>query len=177
MKAATILSGIACAIAMADALPEERLPTDTELRAAYCVRIVTNDTIILRQGLEETENNAKSAAERAKSGAAHDIEIMRVLQDAQSRFQRMLRDREAVLNRLELYVMPRLDRIETIGMLAAMTRASADIEAMGQETDISVKCGLVCGSDSDCDTKCKAPSSSDLQTRFEGCRKPDWLPF
>jgi hypothetical protein len=163
---------LAICLCSADAIAQ-RLPTDTELRAAYCTRIIRNEVNVLRDMLQRNS-----------------------LQEARDKFQSVLRDREIALNRLNSYFMPLVGHVQELGLYAAIGRANADIEASAQAASRWVNCveqftaqvplnvaGIplqlpgICGTVADCESQCGAPTPPDLASRFEGCRKPDWLPF
>lgn len=181
---------LAATIALTLAFPSEsvaqrRLPTDNELRAAYCARIVRHEADDLKHDLELVTRAISEAEERAKSGQTQsdnnslNLDSLRSMRD---QFQPILRERENTFNRLNSYVMPLAGHVEITGLQAAISRGNLDYEASRRALNSRGICLRDCiagGSTAfeGCQSKCGPGTPPDLEAKFARCRKADWLPY
>lgn len=135
------------------------VPTDIDLRTAYCARVVATQLAGLQQMM---------AGEPESSPAYAFV-------------QKTLRDQADVLSRLQSYLLPKLSGLDPEPLIAAALRADTDLEQAGQTGSVcSRKCAghLENGRPSQrwsaCVDEC---SAGPLTTRLRSCRTPDWLPF
>lgn len=126
----------------------QRPPTDMELGASYCIPIV--------QGAIE---------------AGREL----VQRDSAPIFEQGLREREAALNRLQGYVLPRLRYLDLDAVTLALARGRTDV---AERKRLLNACYIKCEGKADflgCMTDCPMPHG--LVERIDLCLKPDWLPF
>ncbi len=123
-------------------------PTDTDVSAAYCLRIIQRQiAAIPLMGRTEAVNKAIGDA----------------------------RDR---VNRLQSYLTSRSASLDAAGLQAATKRADVDSEQLAAQTDRCVNsvCKQDDTPDS-CTSKLWACVGSDLQTRVHSCDNLVWLPY
>ena len=140
----------------------QRLPTDVELKAAYCVKVVQN----------AVEVGKRASAETATSPSAKAF-TDQLLKDSQDR-----------LARLQSYLEPRMSSLEPVSMTAAMKRGESDAANYEQEYwKIADQCdcpSLVgpSGELSPLAAKCldECVSQNPLVERIQACRNLNWLP-
>jgi hypothetical protein len=160
------------------ALAQNPLPTDTELRAAYCVRVLQIDV-----------TNLHSLSTQLADMAAHIQDVppdlrqqaFQTLQESKRDLSQKIVERESALNRVQLFILPRMNYLDATALLAAIRRAESD----RQESDaVSSKCSRQCTEPKAGKTTADGIASclrscmgSDLQSRLEACRNPAWLPF
>lgn len=136
------------------------MPTDADLKTAYCIAVVKRNVIFIEASLNVDPLNT----------------AMR------SKMQRRLREKNTDLERLQSYVVPKLQALDPAPLVAAANRASADFEEIG---DFSAQCAPKCqpyarsGSVDEgwsaCFDRCMEASSA--QKRINSCLTIDWLPF
>jgi hypothetical protein len=123
-------------------------PTDTDLNAAYCLRITQRQIAAIPvMGRTEAVNKAIGEA----------------------------RDR---VNRLQSYLTPRSGSVDGAALLAATKRADADSDQLATLTDrcINALCRPDDTPDS-CTMKLWSCVGSDLQARVHACDELIWLPY
>jgi hypothetical protein len=98
-----VITSLLFAAAWAQAQPLT-LPTDTDLKTAYCLKITQSQYDYL---------NARIGGEPQNSPAYPGV-------------QKMLREAYADVNRLRSYLLPRMQSLEPTGLIAAARRAEAD---------------------------------------------------
>jgi hypothetical protein len=159
----------------APALAQSPLPTDTELRAAYCIRVIQNDIRLFNDALAQIDKMTERIQEVPEDMRQQALELN---QKTKAELPRTIANRESVLNRLQMFIVPRMKYLDSSALLAATNRADSDIEEWSRVM-------------SECTTKCTRPPattdkldaclgecrSSDLSNRLEACRNPTWLPF
>jgi hypothetical protein len=89
---------------------------------------------------------------------------------------------ESTLNRLQLYLLPRIAHRDPVALAAAQDRGEADVR---QVQAVSDRCVKDCGASNPlepsddkkraCLDSCKP--DTDLVTRVGACASPTWLPF
>jgi hypothetical protein len=139
----------------------QRLPTDVELKAAYCLKVTQGfvaNTVV--------PNNADPAVREYVENARKDAD-----------------DR---LNRLQLYLLPRMRELESFALVAAFKRGETDSATFWRSVmDITDKCAKECGvigatgevreKAMQCLERCV--TSDQLLARIMSCGKLNWLPF
>ena len=84
---------------------------------------------------------------------------------------RAVSERESVRDRLQLYLVPRMQYLDVIGLAGAAARGKADLAAYWEVVN---RCGREL-------IESKTPLSTctrgDLEARIVACRNPSWLPF
>jgi len=137
----------------------QAMPTDIELRTAYCIRVTGQQLQVMREmiGGEPQGSPAYGAV------------------------QKLLQDQATALNRLRSYLLPKLSSLQPDALIAAAGRADADMEqAKGAGTVCTKKCehlqenGRPGEKWALCVEQC---ADNPLTKRLRACREPDWLPF
>lgn len=148
---------------------QETEPTDVELRSAYCIAVLNADINLTDKLIANSDASVKSAP--TPELRQLDLKMNSDLRDGLAKF-------ESALNRLKLYLLPRMVSRDPIAITAAMNRGQADIHEVMAMAD---RCGAKCarpGQTPDqiaaCDTSC---FDKDLMARVEACVSPIWLPF
>ncbi len=139
-----------------DTTSTARQPTQIDLRAAYCRPVVANTIGMLAQSLsdENMPANLRNAATEQHAAA-------------------ITRSR-----RLELYILPRINVVDSAGLIAAQTRGKVDAARFSEWTQ---GCDLKCKSTADtqmrisCTQQCN--EGSDVVTRVRDCDDVSWLPM
>lgn len=141
------------------------LPTDTELRAAYCIRVLQSDIADSHSILNEMRTEELSPELRQQ--------VLQALKKSK-------RDLESALNRVQLFILPRMPYLDSTALLAATRRADSDLR---NSAGIQNKCMRECTESgtadrgSSCLQTWQTCIGGDLQSRLEACRNPTWLPF
>lgn len=160
------------------AFAQRPLPTDTELRAAYCVRVLQSDIAnlqSLRAGIDESVARINEVPPDLQQ------QVLRTLQESKRDLPHMISERETALNRVQLFILPRIPYLDSTALLAATRRADSDLQ--GSAT-VGSKCVRECselkrgdGADDRSAPCMRACMGGELQSRLETCRNPMWLPF
>lgn len=137
----------------------QALPTDLDLRTAYCARVLAAQSAEIELMLAGTPEGSP----------------------VRQAIQRDLRERAAALHRLRSYLLPKVDALATEPLIAAALRADSDLDEMKR---VAGTCTTSCSQHLDggsptsrwslCTEECL---SVPLVARLRGCRSPDWLPF
>ena len=166
---------------------QTRLPSETELRAAYCIPLLQSEIETLRQR-RASEVFRKQAFEFGRKMMAEKLseperavfeKAMAMAQMLTPDSSKIIEARENALNRVTLYLQPRLQFLDDSSMSAAAKNAEADWrEWSGLPQQCRRDCDAV-KSDANpnafmtCVSQCVR---GDLYSRLDVCRKPDWLP-
>ena len=157
-----------------------RLPTDTELRAAYCIAIIRQDLSLISRLVQDNETRIGQLggglsdmlqgerADKKRAGAAANAERIAALREANDRLAHHKADRETTFDRLRLYLLPKLHELEIARIAAAHARGDAD----NRSADNGVACLTACiqsGPPTSCVDRC---TDKDLQARMDACRYP-----
>jgi hypothetical protein len=129
------------------ALAQRVQPTDTDLRAAYCIRVLHHEAERHQAAVNGVQENI------AKVGAVRDARQLEELMGLAAETERQLRETQARLDRVMAYVTPRLAYLDSAPVVAAFAQADADIAAL--ETQ---------------------PVSQEIAVRFRPCERVTWLP-
>lgn len=149
------LTTLAIAVAVAAPASAQQLPNDTDLRAAYCARLLTKQIEAHEEFMAIVGDVPDSAALRTVRAEA--------------------RDREDRRMRLLAYLEPRLKHLDVAPLLAASKMSDADTETAGRLLrdagclDKEMKAAAACSN--------SALASSSVRRRQERCESLDWLPF
>jgi hypothetical protein len=139
-----------------------RVPTDVELKAAYCLKI-TQGSIAKMQAITAREVDAYTQGLLANN-----------LKSAQDR-----------LNRLQAYLSPRLTALDPGAMLLATKRGEQDSASyMDKAMPVADKCAQSCGvANATAETRERAEkcvvscmTDDEFVGRVASCTKLDWLP-
>jgi hypothetical protein len=160
---ATACVGLA-AISALSASAQDVMPSDLDLRSAYCLPIV------------------KNAATKAQGLAR-----LTTTTDAESRLLVALKqhaeEKSDELRRLQAYLLPRLTVLDPTALTLAMNRGETDV---GRADEINHTCGTQCGGSEAtdpavvdrhmaCRTACM--NANPVVKRVKSCFPVNWLPF
>jgi hypothetical protein len=154
--------GISATAATADA-QQWSTPSDSELRSAYCISILQSEVALNEQMIEAATPN-DSATPEVKASAKRAVDALRA----------GLIETQSLLDRLRSYLLPRVQNLDALAMLAAMKRAEADLAEVRATTD---RCTPRCLNTSDEHACWNSCTNQDLVGRVQSCRHPTWLPF
>ena len=136
------------------------LPTDTDLKTAYCLKIRQSQYDYL---------NSMIGGEPQES-------------PAYAKVQKILREAYADVNRIRSYLLPRMQSLDPTGLIAAARRAEADWAELSNVTEVCTsKCrGFLQGALpsekwSACVDSCRNDYS--VVQRTDACKVVNWLPF
>jgi len=141
----------------------EQLPTQIDLKAAYCIPIVKSYISLISSIDTPGEQSATP-----REGQPSD-EINQLVRKLQSEEQERLR-------RLQLYLVPRLRYLDSASILAAMKSGEEDV---ARSNAISNECQAKCkgSSGSACLMDCVKSQKGELTGRMSACSNTGWLPF
>lgn len=151
MKSTIAFSALFFALSFSTRISQAQtfLPNDIDLKAAYCVGVL----------------NSKIDALKKES---HEFPALRDSQDELS--QGVQRD----LRRLNLYLMPRLSRLETQGLLAATVSGKEDFVAGLEDLTKCAGTKKNCVTEEGCMSACRAGSPAIRRTNR--CNDTSFLP-
>lgn len=134
------------------------LPTDADLKTAYCITVV-------KKNIQSLSMNTDPPGSPARN----------MIDD-------LLRDRNNELHRLQSYLLPKLPSLDATGLIAASNRGEADSAASlanAQQCGNRCESTLESGKPGDkwvsCIQTCSAENPA--ATRVASCRNINWLPF
>jgi hypothetical protein len=161
ITAAIVLTFLATA-----ASSQQAVPTDNDLRAAYCISILKHYISLEQQTLNMVENAPTPPPPELKEWLTKSVETTR---------NRLAGD-QANLDRLQLYLTPKLTSLDPLAIAGATHRAEADWQAKGRAVGrCTPKClSLSLKEQTECFASCQDAA---LLTRVEKCRDPNWPPL
>jgi hypothetical protein len=148
---------------------ERTLPTDTDLRAAYCVKVVQSDLQMFSRLDSEFGPIVDAYIKRTDISDAEKSKAESALRDIRaSRFE----SGENV-KRLQSFILPRIASVDSTSMLLAVKRSDEDLSSFSART---AECTKSCNTSdtAKCAENCVGP---ELIQRLKGCRTLTWLPF
>jgi len=138
----------------------QRLPTDAELKAAYCFRVMQ-----------------AMSAQCAAAKPPADSKYQKLIDDCQL-------DTNDRTNRLQAYLLPRMSVLDAVSIAVAMKRGETDYTTFSQTVaDIATKCMQQCGYTGDTAKETAPKCAQDcangdqLVSRIQSCNDLSWLPF
>jgi|WetSurMetagenome_2_1015567.scaffolds.fasta_scaffold640821_2 hypothetical protein len=160
--------------ATADAVAQETTTLDPELRTAYCIPVIQYTIKTSKAMLAPLKDLwAKYPADDpARINAEEGLQSMT---DSIAKL-------ESTLNRLQLYLGPRIPHLDPVALLGAQKRGIADTEDVQKAGS---RCSKQCGVSSAppdnkaqaCLSSCSDGADKDLVNRVRACQSPTWLPF
>jgi hypothetical protein len=138
---------------------EPSLPTDAELRSAYCISVLQ----------WEIANTSKMVAALANGKTAEG-------QHAYADSQRSVEKFQSALARLQSYLLPRMPHLDPMPLALAQKRGEADLQQLMNTSQCLLDCKAKKGDNSDvaCSDSC---TDKPLVQRMRACAEPSWLPF
>lgn len=144
---ASLLLALSCLSAIAG-----NQPNDTELRSAYCLRVLSGELRTMQNVLKEQPDFA-------------------------GRYKADISKKEVDIDRLESYLNPKINTLDVPALLAAVKRADAD--QVSTVTALSACLSQCAGVDHakrmQCINQCEETNPAWL--RRDRCKSVDWLPF
>lgn len=161
---------IPCQVALA-----QRLPTDTELHALYCLPMVKFDLALTEEGIRRLDELLRSEDQIALM-KKKDPAAPRKIKDSLRKLHRHVAEQTSVQRRLEAFIVPRIYDIDATSILASLARADEDTAQLRTLAD---QCNEQCAADSssECVVACTAKEGTAIRARLDQCRNPTWLPF
>ncbi len=152
-RSSAVTVGIVVLLAATAASAQEAQPTDNELRTAYCIPIVNQTITVLQQAL-------------AKANASE----MQIVREG-------LEQQQANLDRMQLYLLPKMAKLDPLPLAGAASRAQADMLAMQAVVhQCTGKCTSVPAKEAESCTQACTDNPA-LLARVRQCNDPSWLPF
>jgi hypothetical protein len=154
----------------ASAAPAQRAaPTDNELYSQYCLAVLNAQIDWTKKGLTDAAASAKNLPPEPPT-----VQLWVAKQRAE--IKQSLTKLESARNRLQSYLVPRYGTVDTVAMVAAMNRGTADWQNF---LATSNRCGIKCVSAphdqmQGCLTAC---ADAALIGRIQACANPTWLQF
>lgn len=146
------------AVMFCTAAAAEQMPTDVDLKTAYCLKVKQRQVAFINSFAEPT------------TSAGQDYK------------QKMLRDHSTEVNRLQSYLLPKLKYLDLNALQGAANRAEADVnDSEGMSKQCIARCDphVVNGTLTEKWRVCLEGCTADFPaaTRVSACQKIDWLPF
>lgn len=167
---------------------QQRLPTDVELKAAYCIGVASYLHKEIKRGYQDgLELEQRRIAELAPFGTTE-----RLIQDVQAgdpsywersrtEDKRRVDDTYSRLQRLNSYLQPRLKHLDSEPVNAAIQQANRDLVRKMADNNA---CSASCPTSDDparldglfaCLDKCERERGTPQP--FKNCKSTEWLPF
>jgi hypothetical protein len=167
----------ACAVLLLCAIPwmanaQDQLPSDADLRTAYCIPVIQDDIGKVNEGLALYDQWIANIGAVPENQRAAQLEKLR---SEQADVRTHLANIQSTLHRLQAFLIPRMPSLDVLGLLAASNRAKADIKQADAELNACTPRCLSTGAPDCHDTKMCV--NADLLTRRNACLTPTWLPF
>ncbi|HEV3425242.1 MAG TPA: hypothetical protein VG105_15975 [Paraburkholderia sp.] len=136
-------------------------PTDTDLRAAYCMAITKGQLGVLSSIFPDV----------ATPGAT----------DVPDMVRKSWSEENDKLQHLRSYLVPRLQYIDALSVLAAEKRGEHDVARVNNDQDLqacTARCPVPASTnDLDAYTACTRSCEPEMLTRIWACNDLSWLPF
>jgi hypothetical protein len=150
------------------AVAQQKPPGNDELRSMYCVSVIRAE-IGLQQHMifaaDEAASNASSAEARQQWNATS------------AELRAGLTRLEAVLTRLQAYMLPRIGSLDAFALRTAIRQGDDEFELSRTMAD---RCAVACSTQRVPDNETQACSAgcndNTLLSRVSGCDNPTWLP-
>ena len=151
------------------AAAQQVAPTDSELYSQYCLSVLNAQIDWAKKGLTNAAASSKNLPPEPPT-----VRLWVAKQRAE--MKQSLTKLESTRNRLQSYLVPRYGIVDTVPLIAAMNRGTADWQNF---LAISNRCGIKCVSMPHdqmqaCLTTC---TDAALTARIQACANPTWLPL
>lgn len=162
-------------ISASSVIAQSPLPTNTELRAAYCITVLQHEIGTLTSSVGQAQ---QIISEIQTLPTDLQPQVRETMQSLINDYPARIAERENTLNRLQLYLIPRTKYLDANAILAATSRAKSDLQDLRA---LSSKCLPKCNRqqrDPAVNEAClRNCMSGELEERIAACRTPSWLPF
>lgn len=138
-----------------------------EMRSMYCVEVIRAEI--------DLQHHMISASDEAANGATTPA-LRQQWIDTSSELLQGLARLEVLRYRLQAYMLPRMQSLDSLALAAAIRQGDADFEASRAMADrCAVECGTpqVMNGPQACSASC---GESSALTRVSACQNPTWLP-
>ncbi len=145
---------------------QNRLPSDVELRSAYCTSFINAKVASINTSVSEVRSSLEASTQ------IKDLLIGLLNEEIQKS--------ENALIRLRAYLTPKIDRLDSTALIVAFKLGASDFTAHKTQGGVcNAKCKSVLElakpeQYNNCMSQCLNPSLSKKETE---CIAPDWLPF
>ncbi|HYM46734.1 MAG TPA: hypothetical protein VES65_11325 [Solirubrobacteraceae bacterium] len=173
MNKAVLIVLLGCTAQVAFA--QDSVPSDAELRSAYCIPVLQWAV----KGARDIADSIDGYWRQNPPTSEFAQQVARTRADA----RKSVSDEESVLNRLQAYLLPRMERLDPVALTLAMKRGEADLREF---ESVSNQCTKQCGVTVDtpsrdeksnaCLETCRDKDKA-LVERVRACNAPTWLPF
>lgn len=163
---------LALLVTTASAQLHFQTPSDNELRASYCQAVLKAQIDSMQPELAAADANAT-----AEHNFPPSADLQQLTAKQREEMHEMLVRLQSARDRINAYLVPRLNSLEPTAMLAALRRAEADWGEFQTMTDrCGKKCNTIAAADQmgACWSSCKDGA---LIARINACADPNWLPF
>ena len=155
------------AFATAVAAPP-RVPSEHELRCMYCVEVIRAEILLQHHLISASDEAAISAPTP---------ELRQQWLNTSAELLQGLAKLEVVLNRLQVYMLPRIRALDAYALATALREGDDDFE---QSRAIADRCAVQCDPLHAMNEQlqaCRASCSNDaLLKKVRACENPTWLP-
>jgi hypothetical protein len=161
-------------------VPQPSPPTETDLHAAYCTEVINTEIGMVEAALASypTFDTTPSATDteplrKAKAKVEANLRTIKAGLDTE----------KAILNKLHLYLLPRLLYLDPLGLVGAQTAAKDDlarIKSALSSCQNECPASLESSALQTCSTECTTRAMPDLaavQKKLKSCQDLEWLPF
>jgi hypothetical protein len=145
------------------AMSQDLVPSDAELRSAYCLPVVKAEIKLARDAIAMADANKTSPIPAVQEN----------LTKASEELRKGLVQAESALNRLQAYLVPRVMARDPVALMAATQRGEADLRALESMAAQYAACRGVTDDKACIDSY----TDKDLVARIRACANPTWLPF
>jgi hypothetical protein len=156
-RKALFIAGLILAALTAHA--QRALPSDVDLKSAYCVQVKQSQAALL-----------ETAAQKEPSGSQLEVALRKELEG-----------RRTDISRLQSYLIPKLDALQPDALLAASLRARADLADLDKNQDNCLRCNSFFenGRPTDKWSACMNACLGEIPAyvRMNSCKTVNWLPF
>jgi hypothetical protein len=153
---------------MTAALAQQKPPGNEELRSMYCVSVIRAE-IGLQQHMIFAADEAASKASTAEGRQQWNA--------TSAELRAGLTKLEAVLTRLQAYMLPRIGSLDAFALRTAIRQGDEDFELSRTMAD---RCAVACSTQRVPDNEAQACSAgcndNALLSRVSGCDNPTWVP-
>jgi hypothetical protein len=148
---------------------QRQAPSDDERRSMYCAEVLRAEI-----GLQ---HHMISAADGAAAGATTAALRQQWINTSAELLQGLAK-LEAVLYRLQVYMLPRIRELDSFALASAIRQGNADFD---ESSSMANRCAVECETPQPTNERLQACSAScsenALLTRVSTCENPTWLPL
>jgi hypothetical protein len=149
------------------AVSQDTVPSDAELRTAYCIPVLQFEIKMV--------NDAQASADNwFKRNPPSTPELQKQIAETSEQGREEIARLNSTLSRLQAYLLPRFMQRDPVALAMATKRAQADLQELQANANRCVKQCATAPDNKACLESCGDP---DLTVRLKSCIAPTWLPF